>query len=247
MELDGKIAEFEESKPYRVVPKLDPKKTHYFLIGEAAATDPSWGPIIGDIAANLRDILDNLVYAYAVDNVRRVSGETAFPIVDHASELKGRAYQAAIGDLPLAYQTLVTELQPCNGSKGDLMRARALTCLRVMSNRHKHRHGHPTVLAQDHTKRTGITVTPVRDVIFLRSGPPERLATRGPVDGAKIAKVPVRVTGEDPEVHVDEHLEVCVAFGNRVQTLKGEPVRPVFTAIFIAVLQIVGLFITVKP
>jgi hypothetical protein len=185
--------------------------------------------------------LDNLVYAVSSPGVR--NGDMAFPIVNVPSEIDGWKYKRAIDGIPAPYAALIKELQP--GVGGNLLpNDMALTALRVLSNRDKHRHGHATIVAIDGTKRWRIRIAGIRDCV---PGEAKQLARSGPIDHAKLVKVPVRITGPNPQVAVEDGVATCVAFGNRVATLKDAPVRQVLWLTGMAVAEICRLFVEVEP
>lgn len=245
-ELHREILAFEQTKHHVLNAKLNPKRTAYIIEARAdPVPDGPWMAAISDLADQCRAVLDNTVYAVTEPIVRRPSEKLCFPIIDNAAELHGWKYAAAIADIPEPYKTLVHDLQPCNGSKGSYKRARALVALRVLSNRDKHRYGHTMTVNIDATKRWGIFLAPLRDV--EQAGAPEQLTRHGPIDGAKVLKMPVRITGPNPEVDVQDNIATYVAFGDRVATVRDQGVALVIDTIATEVLKIWMKFLSIEP
>lgn len=110
-----------------------------------------WGLIAGDIASNLRAVLDHLVYELAGTSA---SFETEFPISideqdylrprhDRAGKPRPSKREAALAGVPDRYCDLIDDKQPFKA--GKKARDHPLAVLAAFNNADKHRFAHPAI------------------------------------------------------------------------------------------------------
>ncbi|MCH7620453.1 MAG: hypothetical protein IH870_00985, partial [Chloroflexi bacterium] len=131
-ELDRKIGDFIDRKPYRMTRQINPQQTHYIYRTQLHRQPPAtWSVIVGDIIHNLRSALDNMVYSLCT----RPSRDTAFPLFANANV---GTFNRMTAHVPENAITDIKALQPYNYGE-ELAARHPLTALRVLSNADKHK------------------------------------------------------------------------------------------------------------
>jgi hypothetical protein len=119
-ELQREIAGFCQMNPYTEVTEVDPQRANH-QVRKIKLTQPlpsSLPDIVGDIASNLRAVLDHAGYAVAVAAGKMAPKNTAFPFAGSLAQMAN-----AIGrskDLPPEIQSLFCGFQPYPGGDGLL-------------------------------------------------------------------------------------------------------------------------------
>jgi hypothetical protein len=200
--LEEVIASVYERKANRVQlnAKLDPQTgCHEFRV---ASLPQDWplrvGLILGDFVHNTRGALEYLFYALSchhlgVAKTERMGSQVQFPIEDDPQTLINK--RVHFSKIPLAQWTIIEDAQPYYTWKSP---NRALTALRDLSNRDKHRALNPVQL-----HNSSLTLSPeVREARPYTFGPLKWFSGREPFKvGTKVFEVafPPEV---DPEVEM---------------------------------------------
>lgn len=179
----------------------------------------TWSLIVGDFAQNLRAALDHLVWQLVVLNGRKPKGRTAFPILlteptTPASRKKWRSQTLGISDEALA---AIAAAQPYNDSEPE---RHPLAVLHHLARVDRHR-----LILVSHTAiddRRGdpeIQVGAIRDVEI--AGHAELTVNKPLLDGAVVLRVPIKVTGPDPDIQIGGKFPFEIAFGDDMTTSMG--------------------------
>lgn len=178
--------------------------------------DPRWGLIAGDIASNLRAVLDHLVYELAGP---KATFETEFPIhtnkdtylkarKDRSGKERPSRRDAALDGVPAEFRAIVDSKQPWLA--GEKAADHPLAVLAAFNNADKHRSVHPALarLSQDPklVALDGKTYTPA----YARKG--QRLDNGDPMCTFRL---PGWVPGMEPNVNVRLDMTLEIAFGER--------------------------------
>lgn len=153
---------FRRDADYRLVrAERDPKTGEYaYRVRVGQAPDPEWGVFIGEIAHNLRSALDGLIYQLVLDNGKKPTLHTQFPIflVGHTTRRRRdrrnvliphfEGHELADGRRMLKgvseeHQAKIERLQPykrlLKGSPSGYGRNNILYLLKELNNADKHR------------------------------------------------------------------------------------------------------------
>ena len=139
--LKNEIRRWHETRPYRIVKKVNFDCTRYSAI--VRMSNPPdlrrWSVIASDCFHNLRSSLDYLVYAVAIQessmNPPPDCGNLQFPITDDPAKFESTRWR--IKSLSSKMQTVLESIQPYNRSHPSL--PPLLTILRDFDNSDKHR------------------------------------------------------------------------------------------------------------
>ncbi len=216
---------------FRTEQKPNAENTFWTYVESVNPPPPHLGPIIGDIAHNLRSTLDHLVFELAFLGVRGryIPERTGFPVCRTRSQWNDGYVQALLlKGVMQKHRAMLYRLQPCyrrqdNPSPTALRRRRpgALTDLHDLWNEDKHR------LVQT----TGIAPTRIRPSFRVRRcvavGDPRinRAFLGQPLKpGTEVVTIRIRPTGEDPQVDVNFQAsgEICLANGLPVRKALAE-------------------------
>jgi hypothetical protein len=187
-DLDSAIVEWlgepgVEPKPYRLAGEFRPKSGEYVFEGELLKPIEDdalkWGVILGDALHNLRSALDQLVAQLVLLNTRkRSTSGNAFPICDSGATYwsigkKGEPSkrETTLKGVSDAHKALIDEMQPYR-ARIPPSAIHALSALRDLSNRDKHRLVHLTDLTVDFRSREAMD-----DLFIANADAGERVGT----------------------------------------------------------------------
>jgi hypothetical protein len=114
-ELDRRIGEFHDLRPYEQVAEDHPDKPG-FTIHKMKLTKPlpeSIGNVLGDLVGNLREALDLAAYAIAIASGKIDPKYTAFPFAGSVSQMANSLGRSK--DLPKEIHSLFCGFQPYLG------------------------------------------------------------------------------------------------------------------------------------
>jgi len=158
--LEREIRDFRQSDAHRVIEKYESKTGTYKYEPHTADTPDCWGPLIGDIAHNLRSALDHLAWQLAIlggstpggPNARWGKGKISWPIYRNAKNYRGQPNKRGVrpwrrdGLLP-AHARLVRQFQPYQ--RRQAAKSHPLWLLSHLSNIDKHQILHTTGVTFD--------------------------------------------------------------------------------------------------
>jgi len=131
--LQDEVERFLDSHPYGVIAELDKKTGKCILRVKINAEPPvEWGPVIGDIAHNLRSALDHLVWQLWLLQTSSPYRRAAFPIFIDAR----RYSDTCIRQLTARQKAAIERLQPYHASNPA---SHPLWILHEIDNADKHR------------------------------------------------------------------------------------------------------------
>ncbi len=210
LNLNRAIEGFLERNPYVIVDKFDPETGDYLLWVRVRENTPlEWSTLIGDIVHNFRTALDHLAWQLVKKGGGNPSGDTAFPIFSKdpfASKDKRprERFRKSTKGMHPDDITLIKELQPYQRPEG--LDTDLLYQLSRLSNWDKHRELH---LAGQSLEGTTFRINQARDCsVGLKYSRPFGAFVHGTV----VAQFGVVRTGPNPEVDMDIHAALGVAF-----------------------------------
>jgi hypothetical protein len=180
----------------------------------------SWGLLIGDAIHNYRSALDHLWWQLAINKLGREPSEKEakdiqFPILGSAADWLSHRYFRHIDPGDAAH---VKPMQPFYRRAPNTFHP--LDALNKLSNTDKHRFLHPTVITVQASGARAPTPSDFRDcyapdhvVNGVASIRIEHLIPATPKLGDPILRVPVVVTGSNPDVQLYASLTVQIAIG----------------------------------
>lgn len=218
---DVEVPGFLATDPYIFDGTLDREARRYSIVVEISGAPPlRWATIAGDFVHNARTALDHLVWQLVLLAGNQPGRGNQFPILDSAPA-DGNAEQnfdrmlAGVG--PEARQR-IEYMQPYQ--RPDDPRHHVLHGLREMSNADKHR-----------TLLVTATAIPEHDRATLRFRGNDDVGDLGEygihvnkplADGEEIAFLEdVDIRGPEPEIEIDGHVPLQIAFGDELTTLTG--------------------------
>jgi hypothetical protein len=210
---------------YRVELENDWPNSRDIIIWAEAAKAPrslDWGPLIGDVAHNLRSALDNAVWALSDSGAKGPAPNpvpprsrwrwVAFPVVLDSKNWDGRAGKD-LWALDPAQVAIFKELQPFYTGQQAPNRE-PLAVLDELWNIDKHRHLHlvnATVELRDVLSVSPFPGAPNVEFEVVSKRAPGPLVGRAEVGRAQL--IPGEVLAMTlPEVHMDPRIAVDVAF-----------------------------------
>lgn len=196
-ELNRKVGAFLDRHPDRFSRQLDPNDFRYFIykIPPNPAPPGTFGPVFGDVVANLRSALDHIAWNLALLNLEREGADrepywaTAFPLIlNTTSGSIDRFYRLLEDVLPDAVPDII-DLQPCHR---DHPANTELAILDALWNADKH--------------RVNVTI-PARQFVPIFSGTGGRVDTL--YDGTRLMRVTL---ASKPEENLEPYIATEVLF-----------------------------------
>ncbi len=152
-ELDNEVAWWVARKPYRVVGEPNEDLSEHVLrfhFDQRPDTD-RWSAIVGDIAHNLRSVLDHIVWQYAEDRADRrhewpifADGDDYNAVDDRGQPQRWSGLRKIIGVTNDGVRELIDQMQPYH--RGDQAKKESLWLLYEVDNADKHRAVHPVLI-----------------------------------------------------------------------------------------------------
>lgn len=207
--LDAATGEFFDTEPYEIVGEFDTKTSEYlFRVKVLKEPPPRLGVILGDYVHNLRSALDQLAWQLVLLGGGSPDRDTSFPIVRNSSHFEHTAKRSLGGLIP-EHVAQIEALQPYHA--GDRAPSHLLTLLRELSNTDKHRVIHPMFgwFRSDLVREPAFT--PNEDAIVRKR---QLARIERMEDGAIIARVEITPVGPNPQVEMDAHVQIDIAFGD---------------------------------
>lgn len=187
-DLDSAIADWigepgVEPKPYRLSGEFRPESGEYVFEGELLKPIDDdalkWGVILGDALHNLRSALDQLIAQLVLLNTgKRSTSANAFPICDTGATYwsigkKGEPSkrETTLKGISDTHKALIDEMQPYR-TRIPPSAIHALSALRDLSNRDKHRLIHLTAFAVDFRSKEALD-----DLFIANADAGERVST----------------------------------------------------------------------
>jgi hypothetical protein len=211
-ELRSEIQSFVETEPYRVVNVERATNLDVAVLAVRDFPPLRLGLILGDILANLRSALDNLVNELALLNGKDPGTSTSFPIFSNQADFDRRGRQRIKG-LTQDQVEVIEHLQPFQNDRDPTICA--LATVNEYVNIDKHRAIHPTLTAfrdvrgyAESFRREGID-THLRldiDPVGFR---------RELEDGLELAHIIWRDPIPDPKPRMSAEFPIEVGFGRK--------------------------------
>jgi hypothetical protein len=178
-------------------------------IGHVKTPPLDLGAKIGDVVHNLRSALDHMAWQLGRLNQRGSdpADRTAFPLNRTRQNFESKRTTEILKDLHPDHRAVIEKCQPYRG--GDYAR---LGLLRDLSNTDKHREVNTALVASDDL---AFTFKPLRDCRLGRQGLEFEMIAGYPVEiGTEVARVPIDITGDEPDVDVETEGSLHIAFSN---------------------------------
>lgn len=184
------------------------------------AIDPTWPLLIGDAAQNFRAALDHLFWEMAfIDSGKTPDERVQFPVVDRASDFtaKGLAASRSVKHITKAHLRVLKRFQPYR--KWDERYPHPLRLLNRLNNDDKHR-----LITTCFLAASNLTIRlPAKgqdcEVDETRSTKYRPMVGRILKPNAVVMRVPITITGPQPQMDVLVSGGFYVGFGN------GQPIR----------------------
>lgn len=135
--LDNAVQRFNNSDPCIMLPELNDQTGEIILKVKILKTPPlEWAIVIGDIAHELRSLLDHMTWQLALTQTTSPYGKTEFPIFTDSS-LYSKNGLKSIRDLSVSQKAFIEGLQPYHA--GNDILSQPLWLLHELNNTDKHR------------------------------------------------------------------------------------------------------------
>lgn len=229
--LELEIETWLTQKPYAVFGKHEPGSPdqYVFRVRFFAPVPPEWGILIGEFAHNARSALDHLAWQIVSSGSAPPDRGTQFPIVLLEEDWETEAARRLPG-AQLRHLELIEERQPYKRtdlSKQQRMARIAerfkaakhpLAILAALNNEDKHR-----VLATTPAsiQSIGYDLIADRDVAEIHMDAAE-VSFELPEDGSEMLRVPITVSGPNPQVKLNRSETIRIAVRYRVEFPRDE-------------------------